>query len=385
VKLELIVVKDKAEWNRQQKEERKEEKTEEEVEESEEEGEEGEMDRKQRNEDIMETVKKWITQNRRAKTTQTYQSQYNAYEKFCNEQRIREEDVVSVALHVTKMAEEDKAFSTIMTRVAAINDRRAFKNQPSLLEEPLLKKVLQAAKERTTKPKKQAMALPLEWLKKMAEEVRKEIIATKNSDVNKNTDKKNKKLLEKLKKDVRDLTLFVFMFGGLLRAGEACKLKVEDVTSGQDEETKEKWINLRLLKSKTSKQPEEVILGQANDETIDPLWWYAALQMVFKERRGEEFFFKNFQTENKPLSPQTVSHLLRARLKMVGMEDTKVKQFSSHSFRRGGTTQAVKNNVRRELLQKQGRWKSSAVDRDRYIEVDGKQQTATSKAILNDP
>jgi site-specific recombinase XerD len=329
--------------------------------------------------DIMNGLVEWIKSTRNKNTSDSYKSQYDQYKKFCQENNLKEELTSTVCLHIKAMTEEKKSFTTIKSRIAAINDTRAFRNLPSLFEEPLMKKTLMAAKEVSIKTAKKAKTLTTEQMTTMAEitwnKLKKAI-----ADGVSSKEKEDAKKIKEIKIMVRDMTMMVFMFGGLLRASEAVNLKVENVVRTNIEKTNEQEITLSVTKSKNNKTGKTVRLTRGTIEVLEPTRWFETMKLVWKERPNHRPFFENTNNNNK-MSTSSVTHILRRHLELIGNTKEEAKKYSSHSFRRGGTSEAIKKKVSKEVVMKQGNWRSNAIME--YIEPDEDLQRQTSNAIFS--
>jgi integrase len=76
------------------------------------------------------------------------------------------------------------------------------------------------------------------------------------------------------------------------------------------------------------------------------------------------------------MTSANVRALIRSRLKKCGITPS---QYSTHSFRRGGATEAAKAGIQDSTIQRHGRWKSTCFMRYTQMERCEAGQIITNK------
>ena len=154
---------------------------------------------------------------------------------------------------------------------------------------------------------------------------------------------------------------FCLGFFGFLRSGEftssphdsnECSLQVGDVSvdSRQDPQT----LTVLLRRSKTDQfgKGNRIYLGRTGNN-LCPVAAMLGYLSIRPSTPGPLFIFQ----DGSPLSrPKLVQHLRHA-LSQLGMD---VANYSGHSFRIGAASTAAKVGFSDSLIQKLGRWRSSA-------------------------
>jgi integrase len=175
-------------------------------------------------------------------------------------------------------------------------------------------------------------------------------------------------------KDIRDMCLLIFMFVGFLRESEAVGLGLEDVYTEVVEG--EEAVIITIKRSKTDKTGETatVVLAGGPGHPLCPVMWYKK----YLEKRGN-VGGKLFKKVGEPghLAATTPNYIVKAWLTRIGVDP---KGYGSHSLRRGGTTEAMRNKVRTHVLKRHGRWASDAVYMYMVDDVAAKLQV--SRAVL---
>jgi hypothetical protein len=160
-------------------------------------------------------------------------------------------------------------------------------------------------------------------------------------------------------KDIRDILMFIMMFGGLLRESEAAGLLVEEVWLDEDDMQGEVlYIFINKSKRDQERRGDTVVLAACPGSPVCPVMWF---KLYARVARSKVFFFHSTFAQAGRLSNKTPNGLLKQWLKVVGVSDVQAALFGSHSLRKGGATAASAARVRMHLLKRHGRWKSDAV------------------------
>ncbi len=161
-------------------------------------------------------------------------------------------------------------------------------------------------------------------------------------------------------KDVRRLFIGVVAWLGMMRRSEVASLSYEIMAVDVVRKKGEKDVYLlswELEKTKTKGKSEgDVIFIGALPAypIIDPL---NILKIYAKLCPDSPWLFPNLSNLSKPLSPASISKEIKKLVEAIGFNP---KQFSGHSARRGGVTDAIKAGIPPEIIMRHGRWKSTA-------------------------
>lgn len=286
-------------------------------------------------------------------TRDKYDSHLRSYFEFCRKIGARIDDPKSVAMYVFTLSRDVYAQSSINGAVSAISNHFRFaKDNP--VNSPY---VTQAKKS----------ALKKAPLVRQRDELTKAHLRTWGLSVNRNSFT-----------DVRDFTMVLFAFRGMLRGSEVAALRAEDVFIGSIDRNipsaelfpidlfGSEILHIVITSSKTNPQSqkpvehrksESVLIGRDTDPLLDPILWYARFNA--KRSQAAEAFFHSFTTPPGFLSSRSFNHIVKNRLADEGVD---VSNLGGHSARAGGATAAALANVDTRAIMKHGRWKSSAVN-----------------------
>jgi site-specific recombinase XerD len=147
---------------------------------------------------------------------------------------------------------------------------------------------------------------------------------------------------------IRNATMFLLAFSGFLRCSELVELKLKDIDSVEGK------IEVMIRKSKTNKTGKPDVIG------IKPQLIYNSLQQWIREGGivGGYLFraiTKDGKVLDKGMSPTAFWQLVKKYCLLCGFDSS---EYSPHSFRHGGATQAWKNGTQETAIKKHGRWKS---------------------------
>jgi integrase len=174
-------------------------------------------------------------------------------------------------------------------------------------------------------------------------------------------------------KDIRDVFLFIMMFGGMLRGSEAAALKTDRVWV----EDGNLYIFVEKSKSDQDSHGATIVLAGCPTSHLCPVSWF---EIYSKERPQGAFLLHNTKEPGKKLSAKRPNALLKEWLGKAGVPKKDRASFGSHSLRKGGATAAATEKVRMHVLKRHGRWKSDAVYL--YIVDSQVEQLSVSRAVL---
>ncbi|WP_226661490.1 site-specific integrase [Microbulbifer aggregans] len=243
---------------------------------------------------------------------------------------------------------------TLELHLTAIGQWHNYQGIANPVLDPLIHKTMQGIRRVHAKPKQKAKALRLEHIATMT-----------------NTLRTRPDSLKKL----RDLALVLVGFFGAFRRSELVAIQVEDLV------WEEEGLVIRIPRSKTDQSGEGLVRALPfGNPSVCPA---SALKTWLTHTgitNGPVFLAVNRwdQIQQRPLNPASINDLL----KKLGTECNFdfVDTLSSHSFRRGLSTSAARENVDFELIKKQGGWKSDATVWE-YID-EGKRLTDNATVSL---
>jgi integrase len=182
---------------------------------------------------------------------------------------------------------------------------------------------------------------------------------------------------------LRDLVFCIVAFHGFFRSMELLTLKWQNVT------VETNFLKITVGRSKCNKKPADVMVGASGSQycPVNVFSRYKETLSIFRPK-AEDYVFPRFQRfyKSKELRPNFRHHIsyssmltsFKSALDSIGLDSSR---FGLHSFRRGGTTAAIRHGVAPRLVQRHGRWKSAAC-RDRYIE-DSTDDLLSVSSVLN--
>jgi integrase len=291
-----------------------------------------------------EALQEWVRKHRPGSTKSTYTTYQRQYVKYCYENKIpveKQRDPVVIAKFLKDQFETRGLSRSTLTVVmpAAIADLSRYeKSKPTLSD--IVKEVKKTIV-RLTKPGKGKAPLPRHLLVRMTDMVSR---------------------TEPELKMVRDIFMFILMFGGFMRQSEVTALKKEDVWIGEEEGSEGPCVYIFIEKSKTDQERtgETIVLQAGNTRSkLCPVTWYK-IYKALKEKDTVDFFYSVVKGHKK-LSAGRPNNLLKDFLKEMGLEEKEREAYGSHSLRKGGATRAASAKIRTHVIKRHGRWRSDAV------------------------
>jgi integrase len=277
----------------------------------------------------------WARENGNENTQRSYRPYAKEYLGWCNDRKYPKASPVVIASFLRYALEERKLSrgtinNTITSAVADIF--RFSKESPT--RDPLVIAVKKVVVSKT-KASEGKLPLPRALLEKM-------IRAGTPSE-----------------KDIRDLFMFIIMFGGLLRESEVVGLKKEEVWIDYDELQGEVlYIFVNKSKRDQERRGDTIVLAACPGSPLCPVQWF---KLYTRVARSTEFFFHSTFVKAGRLANSTPNGILKDWLRLMGLSDKEIALYGSHSLRKGGATAASAARVRVHLLKRHGRWKSDAV------------------------
>ena len=232
------------------------------------------------------------------------------------------EDTVRVFIHVMKR--EGRTFNTLRNYIAAI--RHYFSEQGGFdpTKKSSFKKFMNGIRREMLgdTPPNRKLAVLVEHMEKFAS------LANENNSF-----------------EVQTMALFSLMFFGFLRISEAWKLHVSDICFSQGTPS----VTVKIRSSKTDVNGRSTtIYIEKGEKSYDCYKW---LQLYMNQN------FSNVAVDMKlfPISIAEIRKRIHDKFQSIGIDP---KDYSGHSFRRGGAHAASLAGVQDCAIQKHGRWLS---------------------------
>lgn len=230
---------------------------------------------------------------------------------------------------------------TLSRRLTAIKQWHRYQHFSDPTDSPIVSKTLTGITRVHGKPKEKAMPLLPEHLIKMTSHLATQATLTA----------------------YRDNALLQLGFLGAFRRSELVTIRFEDI------DWQKEGIEIHIRKSKTDQinEGQYCVVPYGNTQlcAVRALKTWsdkANIQQGYVFRR----IFRNHHTSEKPLTPESVSLILKKYAETVGIEN--FSNFSSHSMRRGLATTASRDGVSLPAIMRQGRWKQVSTVME-YIEA----------------
>ncbi|MAM88316.1 MAG: integrase [unclassified Hahellaceae] len=230
---------------------------------------------------------------------------------------------------------------TLDVHLTALSQWHRFQGFADPGQDPTVRKTLEGMRRVHGQPKRKARALRLEHLVALIDWLQTQP--------------------ESLKKH-RDLALVQTGFFGAFRRSELVSIQVEDLSWESE------GLIIRLPRSKTDQQGEGLQRAlPAGNGQICPVRALRNWLLVAEITSGPVFrpISRWNECQTRALRPAAVNELLKSLGTACGFDF--VPELSSHSFRRGLSTSAARENLSFEAIKKQGGWKNDAVVRG-YID-----------------
>ena len=185
-------------------------------------------------------------------------------------------------------------------------------------------------------------------------------------------------------KDLRIMSICLLSYSGFLRFDEYSNLLFSDLVFHDE------YITLFIEKSKTDvyRDGRQVFISKTDSKccTVNMLQIYVEAANFDKE--SNDFLFKGLtyhsktksytlRKQRKGISYTTAREIILKAFSSVGLN---VKEFGTHSMRKGGATSAAKNHVLDRLILKHGRWESEK-SKNMYITEEIAEKLSVSKSL----
>lgn len=255
---------------------------------------------------------------RAASTRHAYQDDWAAFTKWAREKGFVTAPPIPgeiVALYLAELADQQKAMSTLLRRLAAISQACALAGAPSPRTSPALREVLKGIRRRYAldgRRQKGKAALELELLRKVVSRCPTWLIG------------------------LRDRALLVVGWAGGFRRGELAALELADL----EERTEGFVVRVRRSKSDQAGAGQSKVLPFGSDPSTCPVRvlkaWLAAAGVT------EGRVFRSIDQHSRvgaSLTGRAIADVVKRRVAGAGLDPRK---FSGHSLRSGFCTTAAK-------------------------------------------
>lgn len=297
-----------------------------------------------------ESLRKYLSAATAENTRKAYRSAIKQFEKWGGRLPTNQHIVIKYLLDKAELS----SVRTLDLHLTAISQWHRYQGVANPVDTPIVRKTMEGIRRSHGKPKRKSKALRLEHIAQMVSHLRQQ--PTSN-------------------KQFRDLALVLAGFFGAFRRSELVAIKVQDLL----------WEPEGLIITMPRSKTDQDALGQIRAlpfgaPNVCPAMaiknWVSAAGI----ESGPLFRPINRwgTIGQKSLNPSAINDLVKQLGASCGFDF--IAELSSHSFRRGLSTSAAREQVDFELIKKQGGWKSDATVWG-YIE-EGQQLTNNATHIL---
>ena len=185
-------------------------------------------------------------------------------------------------------------------------------------------------------------------------------------------------------KDLRILSICVLAYSGFLRFDEFSNLLHSDLFFAEGYMT----VFIERSKTDTSRVGKRVFISNTKSQCCPVKIVKRYIQAAGFAKDSQLYLFRaltyhkkrniyTLRKQNKGLTYTSTREVVLNAFGSVGLD---VKQFGTHSMRKGGATAAASNHVCDRLIKKHGRWQSEN-SKDLYISEDLAQKLAVSRNL----
>lgn len=285
----------------------------------------------------MQAVSEYVREATSDNTRKAYRSAIRQFEKWGGR---LPSDVETIARYLVARAYQVNS-RTLDLHLTAISQWHQYQGLYDPVRDPLIRKTMAGIRNKHGVPKKKAKALRLEHIAKMLEFLENQP--------------------DTLKK-YRDRALLLIGYFGAFRRSELVAINLDDLSWEPE------GLLIHIRRSKTDQEAAGIQRAiPFGEEMACPVRFLKAWLDQSGIETGPLFRPVNRwgQVSKKALTPPAVNEFLKGLAQSCGFEFS--PELSSHSFRRGFSTSAARENVEFELIKKQGGWKNDETVRG-YIE-----------------
>lgn len=284
-------------------------------------------------------------------TRATYRSAIRQFERWGGKLPTDRDTIIRYLLDHA----ETRNVRTLDLHLTALSQWHRYQSFADPVQDPTVRKTLNGMRRLHGKPKKKAKALRLEHIARILAWLRQQPDSLKKT---------------------RDLALVQMGFFGAFRRSELVAIRVEDLVWDQD------GLIIRLSRSKTDQIGEG--LERVIPAGVGSICAVQAMRDWLTQAgitSGPVFRPINRwgQLQDRALRPAAINDFLKSLAEACGFEFA--SELSSHSFRRGLSTSAARENLDFELIKKQGGWKNDATVRE-YIDEGRRFEDNVATALI---
>ena len=185
-------------------------------------------------------------------------------------------------------------------------------------------------------------------------------------------------------KDLRIMAICLLSYSGFLRYDEYSNILFSDVVFHDD------FVTIFIEKSKTDvyRDGKQVFVSCTDSKCCTVKMLKRYIHLAKFAENSQDYLFKGLtyhhksktytlRKQHKGISYTTAREIV---LKAFGSVGLNIKEFGTHSMRKGGATAAAKNHVLDRLIMKHGRWVSER-SKDLYITEGVQEKLSVSKSL----
>ena len=185
-------------------------------------------------------------------------------------------------------------------------------------------------------------------------------------------------------KDLRIMSICLLSYSGFLRFDEYSNILFSDVVFHEN------YVTLFIEKSKTDvyRDGKQVFIACTDSKCCTVKMLKRYIESANFTENSQDYLFKGLtyhhkskkytlRKQHKGISYTTTREIV---LKAFGSVGLNIKDFGTHSMRKGGATSAAKNHVNDRLIMKHGRWESEK-SKDLYITEDVIEKLSVSRSL----
>jgi len=162
---------------------------------------------------------------------------------------------------------------------------------------------------------------------------------------------------------LRDICIFLCGGVAFMRESEIVSLKRNNVEFGKVNGEDAIRITIHGAKNDPEgKSLTRIIKKQPASNNGMCLYTWLSRYMTQTTDSGSDILFTDCRRNyiGKPLAPTTPTHILRRRLKSIGIPDEEAEKYTSNTLRKRGVTNAIESGCSVEEIKTAGGWKSNA-------------------------
>ena len=293
-------------------------------------------------EEIQETILSAFKKS----TRRSYDNFANRFATFCNSlgKSWKEATSVEIAKFMMEIAKnKDRPKSSLDQALASIAAMFEFANKPSPTQSTIVSRLRKGLINQTTEPVQKGGAMAPEPLIELFRKW------GQNEQLS----------IEQLRMKAMSLIAFI----GMYRPSDLALPTLENIQFKQDLSA----VTFCLLgfKNDYNANGAEVTIVSSADPILCPV---KALKLYLEKiesfRNGERHLFIANKKPYGALSAQRCSKLLQKTAELAGLDP---QLFTGRTFRRGGATTAINNNVNPDIVMTMGRWKSPQTFYGHYV------------------